>query len=232
MGWNLFQREQGRIETSRWSKPAPPQQGGSSGCSLLLLHHQSMPTARGIRQPDPGSPFWCKPTCTSKCLWPSVRHRQRFPIAPISLTPIYFKILHRRKKKNTPTQHQLFCRASCEAHQGEERLVLTPWIQLCCHTEPIYSSGDSAVTDAGKSYRTHIPVPLHIPAPARLRGGSGRARKSTELAEHSHTATLSVGTVQHVSKKSFPSFSPPFPPSLHRGSKWRAPWRNWENAVI
>lgn len=126
MGWNLFQREQGRIGTSRWSKPAPPQQGGSSGRSLLLLHHQSMPTARGIRQPDPGSPFWCKPTCTSKCLWPSVRHRQRFPIALISLTLIYFKILHRRKKETTPTHHQLFCRASCEAHQGEERLVLTP----------------------------------------------------------------------------------------------------------
>lgn len=84
--------------------------------------------------------------------------------------------------------------------------MLTPWIQLCCHTEPIYSPGDSAVTDAGKSYRTHIPVPLHIPAPARLRGGSDRARKSTELAEHSHAATLSVGTVQHASNKRFPSF--------------------------
>lgn len=89
--------------------------------------------------------------------------------------------------------------------------MLTPWIQLCCHTEPIYSSGDSAVTDAGKSYRTHIPVPLHIPAPARLRGGSGRARKSTELAEHSHTATLSGGDSATRLEQKLPFFFPSFP---------------------
>lgn len=70
----------------------------------------------------PAPSFWCKPTCASKCFWPSVRHRQRFPIALISLTLIYFKILHRLKKK-TPTYHQLFCRASSKSPSrwGEAR---------------------------------------------------------------------------------------------------------------
>lgn len=95
-GSNLLQWGESRKGTLRWSKPASPQQGGTSGRSLLL-HHRSR--AHGTRHPSARSQrsFWCKTTCTSKCFRPSVRHRQRFPISLMSLTPIYFKILHRKK---------------------------------------------------------------------------------------------------------------------------------------
>lgn len=87
--------------------------------------------ARGTRHPSAASrlSFWCKTTCTSKCFWPSVHHRQRFPISLISLTLIYFKILHRKKKKKTKknSTHELFlCRSSTKPHQGEEMLVPNP----------------------------------------------------------------------------------------------------------
>lgn len=100
----------------------------SAGWKLRVLPPPASPVhAHSTWHPPARSQlsFWCKTTCTSKCFWPSVRHRQHFPTALISLTLIYFKILHRLKKKIQPTI-SYSAGPHLKAHQGEERPVLTP----------------------------------------------------------------------------------------------------------
>lgn len=94
-GWDRIYWD---LEVEQTSSP-------SAGWELRVLPPPASPAhAHSTWHPSASSqlPFWCKPTCTSKCFWPSVHHRQRFPVALISLTLIYFKILHRFKKTPNP----------------------------------------------------------------------------------------------------------------------------------
>lgn len=129
--------------------------GLPSPSSPARTHH---PSARSW-------PSFCyKTVCTSKCFWPSVRHRQRFPISLISLTLIYFKILHRKKK---PSTKQFLYRVSSQTHQGEERLIPNPTSfgsssastrSPCIPQETAQPPTQRSVP--GRSYQRHKPVPV------------------------------------------------------------------------
>lgn len=171
----------------RWSKPARLQLGA-------LPPPASPVRAGGTRHPSARSrhSFCCKTACTSKCFWPSVRHRQRFPISLILLTLIYFKILSRKKNPNQPTPRKSFLKGSHPNPSRRREAGAEPCklgIKLCFHTEPVYSPGDGTVTDAalgaGTIAQATQPGPPPRPGAPRARRG-GALRRVQTLAERSY----------------------------------------------
>lgn len=98
-------------------------------------------------------------------------------------------------------------------------------MELCFHTEPIYSPGDSRAQHGEDGTRDTSGSP-----PGSM-GGSACATQSTAT-----TDTLSGGEMHDMPEtKAFLLFyfhPPHFSPSLHQGSKWRAPCSVTEGSEI
>lgn len=199
----------------------------------------SLVHARGTRHPSarPRRSFWCKPTCTSKYFWPSVRHRQRFPIPPISLTLIYFKISHRNIPPPPPattffTGHHLkptkAKRGSCWTLLASDQALLPHGANLFIRRRHSYQCSTRCREDRTRDTTWSLRTPR---SPPRLRGGvcTGCATP----AEHSyHWHPVRWGKSDMPETKAFLLFFCPFSPSLHQRSKWRAPCSVTEGSKI